>query len=123
MCYVDAILARLHYVQFGRTALYSASRNGHLEVVQLLLQWNADVNICDEVCTCTYTAQNYDLIGYLWVIHICTQISTTGCGIFSTVVMVASCKCSCSTCQLYTTLHNTLITVYCMCLLIVVTHY
>ena len=49
--------------------------------------------------------------GYLWVIHICTQISTTGRGIFSTVVMVASCKCSCSTCQLYTTLHNTQFTI------------
>ena len=63
MCYVDAILACLHYVQFGRTALYCASRNGHFEVVQLLLQWNANVNICDEVCTCTYTVQNYDLMG------------------------------------------------------------
>ena len=36
-------------IQDGRSALYQASKNNHLEVVQLLLQKHADVNTCDEV--------------------------------------------------------------------------
>ena len=31
------------------TALHWASSNGHTEIVQLLLQYKADPNICDKV--------------------------------------------------------------------------
>ena len=31
------------------TALHWASSNNHTEIVQLLLQYNADPNICDKV--------------------------------------------------------------------------
>lgn len=36
-------------IQVGATALLYASGKGHLKVVQLLLQANADVNIASEV--------------------------------------------------------------------------
>ena len=36
-------------IQGGYTALFLASRNGHKEVVELLLQYNADFYIEDEV--------------------------------------------------------------------------
>ena len=32
-------------IQYGITALLVASSNGHVEVVKLLLKYNADVNI------------------------------------------------------------------------------
>ena len=47
--------------QNGATALYSASQEGHVTVVRLLLEKGADVNICDKVvmdfvsCTCMWT--------------------------------------------------------------------
>ena len=41
-------LSILH-VQDGCTPLYLASQNGHMAVVQLLLQRQADVNICNAV--------------------------------------------------------------------------
>ena len=40
-------------IQNGCTALYLASLNGHVAVVQLLLQRHADVSISDEVRTLT----------------------------------------------------------------------
>ena len=36
-------------IQDGWTALYMASNNGDVEVVKLLLQYNADVNIQNKV--------------------------------------------------------------------------
>ena len=41
------------YIQDGCTALYLASQEGHVAVIQLLLQRHADVSICAEVCTVT----------------------------------------------------------------------
>ena len=38
------------HIQDGCTALYLASLNGHVAVVQLLLQRHVDISICDEVC-------------------------------------------------------------------------
>ena len=37
--------------QYGNTALHLASRNGHPEVVKLLLQSHADVNVKNNVST------------------------------------------------------------------------
>ena len=36
-------------IQDGETALYLASNNGHVEVVQQLLQYNANVNVKTKV--------------------------------------------------------------------------
>ena len=44
--------------QLGQTALYCASKKGRVEVVRLLLQWQADAadaSISDTVCVCTLT--------------------------------------------------------------------
>ena len=38
-----------HLVQFGKTALHHAARCGHEQVVQMLLEGDADVNATDEV--------------------------------------------------------------------------
>ena len=38
-----------HLVQGGWTALYSAAENGHLRVVEMLLEANAEVNIKSDV--------------------------------------------------------------------------
>ena len=40
----------MSYLQDGQTPLYSASRNGHIAVAQLLLQMFADVSISKKVC-------------------------------------------------------------------------
>lgn len=50
MCYnvIGSGLQSFH-VQNGNTALILASLKGHVAVVQLILQHNADVNICNEV--------------------------------------------------------------------------
>ena len=40
----------LSSVQGGRTPLILASQFGHVAVAEVLLQANADVSICDEVC-------------------------------------------------------------------------
>ena len=39
------------FLQYGRTALHIASTNGHLEVVNLLLQSDSDVNVKNNVST------------------------------------------------------------------------
>ena len=36
-------------IQYEATALHRASVNGHVEVIKLLLQYNADVNIKNKV--------------------------------------------------------------------------
>ena len=41
------------YVQNGATALYVASRKGHVAIVQLLLERGADANICKQVQSLT----------------------------------------------------------------------
>ena len=37
------------YLQDGNTALYLASQESHLEVVQLVFEKGADINICMKV--------------------------------------------------------------------------
>ena len=39
----------LFAIKMGETALYVASLCGHVEIVKLLIQRKADVNICKEV--------------------------------------------------------------------------
>lgn len=39
-----------HFPQFGQTPLFFACKNGHVEIVEMLLQQGADVNVCDVVC-------------------------------------------------------------------------
>ena len=41
------------YIQFGYTALYYASKRGKTEIVKLLLERGADVNIQTKVMCCT----------------------------------------------------------------------
>ena len=39
----------LFTMKMGETPLYVASRGGHVEIVKLLIQRKADVNICKQV--------------------------------------------------------------------------
>ena len=48
ICSIPFILFSL---QYGDTALHKASRYGHPEVVKLLLQSDANVNVIDKVST------------------------------------------------------------------------
>ena len=50
--HLSSILIRqcVMYLQDGQTPLYIASREGHIAVVQLLLQMFADVSISTKVC-------------------------------------------------------------------------
>ena len=50
--YGQFVLISLFSVQFGHTALYSSSKKGHVEVVQLLLKSYANTKICNEVHVC-----------------------------------------------------------------------
>ena len=47
---LDNVVQSLH-VQDGNTALILATLKGHVAVVQLILQHNADVSICNKVYT------------------------------------------------------------------------
>lgn len=56
-CYHKILYAVVHSllhahspIQFGHTALFFASINGHMKIVQMLLQQCADVSISDAVC-------------------------------------------------------------------------
>ena len=66
--YGRATLLFTHQSQCGYTALYWASCTGQVEMVQLLLQHKADVNICDEVHACiglaSYNADYYCIVYY-----------------------------------------------------------
>ena len=50
LCLLCTLLYSLHvYIQDGRTALYIASWNGHVAVVQLLIERGAEVDVCMKV--------------------------------------------------------------------------
>jgi len=40
------------HAQDGHTALLKAALNGHLKVVQALVEGGANVNLADKVCAC-----------------------------------------------------------------------
>lgn len=43
------IISNNYFLKDQRTALHMASKKGHIEIVQLLLQSSAHLNICDKV--------------------------------------------------------------------------
>lgn len=56
--------------QFGQTALFFASWNGHVQVVQLLLQQHANIGICDDVSSSLTVLCHCMFLLYVLVNHL-----------------------------------------------------
>lgn len=48
--YIDPLVSFHLYLQFGQTPILQASQNGHRDVVQLLIEYGADVGEVSSVC-------------------------------------------------------------------------
>ena len=64
--------------QEGVTALYSASQEGHVIVVRLLLENGADVNICKNVLLHVHVCMS--IFSHLAVCYICVNSGTSNKG-------------------------------------------
>ena len=68
VCYSLHVTNNYKFLWYQCTALYVATHNGHTEIVQLLLKFNADPNICTKVSV-YYVCNNYIVLSYLYVIY------------------------------------------------------
>ena len=75
------------YLQTGCTALITASHNGHDEVVQLLIENGAGVNISNNVRYITVWLPRY----VCTCVHVCVCVCMCVC--VSVCVLVCVCEC------------------------------
>ena len=70
----------LVYLQDGATALYAASLNGRIEVVRILIEGGADVNIRKRVCHLTILSSVCVCIHACMCVCVCTCVCLVGEG-------------------------------------------